>query len=185
MSIIKFISVVFVSNTQEHVNLTEIYFQSKQFKIIGLMSFFKGVGEKLFNKTSNEPEEKQTELKAQALLDHIQGLGLTFKKLIVKVQADTVTLEGEVTQQVDAEKVALDVGNVEGVAMVDNKLTVADPKPEAQFHTVESGEYLSKIAKKYYGDSNKYNVIFEANKPILSDPDKIYPERVLRIPPID
>jgi nucleoid-associated protein YgaU len=152
---------------------------------MGLMSFFKGAGEKLFSKTSSEPEEKQTELKAQALLTHIQGLGLAFKKLVVKVQADTVTLEGEVAQQVDAEKIALAVGNVEGVAMVDNKLTVTDSKPEAQFHTVESGEYLSKIAKKYYGDSNKYNVIFEANKPMLSDPDKIYPGQVLRIPAID
>lgn len=152
---------------------------------MGLMSFFKGVGEKLFNKTSKEPEEKQPDLKAQALLDHIQGLGLPFKKLVVKVQSDTVTLEGEVAQQVDAEKIALAVGNVEGVAMVDNQLAVADPTPEAQFHTVESGDYLSKIAKKYYGNANKYNVIFEANKPMLSDPDKIYPGQVLRIPAID
>ncbi|MDP5120580.1 MAG: peptidoglycan-binding protein LysM [Spirosomaceae bacterium] len=152
---------------------------------MGLMSFFKGVGEKLFNKTEKEPEEKQPELKAQALLSHIQGLGLPFKKLVVKVQADTVTLEGEVAQQIDAEKIALAVGNVEGVAMVDNNLTVAEPTPEAQFHTVESGEFLSKIAKKYYGDANKYPVIFEANKPMLTHPDKIYPGQVLRIPALD
>ncbi|MDP5140526.1 MAG: peptidoglycan-binding protein LysM, partial [Spirosomaceae bacterium] len=114
-----------------------------------------------------------------------QGLGLPFKKLVVKVQADTVTLEGEVAQQIDAEKIALAVGNVEGVAMVDNNLTVAEPTPEAQFHTVESGEFLSKIAKKYYGDANKYPVIFEANKPMLTHPDKIYPGQVLRIPALD
>lgn len=149
------------------------------------MSFLKGVGEKLFNKNAKEPEEKQPELKAQALLSHIQSLGLPFKKLVVKVQGDTVTLEGEVAQQSDAEKIALAVGNVEGVAMVDNNLEVADPTPAAQFYTVESGDSLSKIAKQFYGDMNKYQGIFEANKPMLSHPDKIYPGQVLRIPALD
>ena len=54
----------------------------------------------------------------------------------------------------------------------------------AQFHTVESGDTLGKIAKNYYGDAMKYPVIFEANKPMLSHPDKIYPGQVLRIPPL-
>jgi nucleoid-associated protein YgaU len=62
---------------------------------------------------------------------------------------------------------------------------VSAPEPAAQFHTVASGESLSLIAKKYYGDAMKYPVIFEANKPMLSDPDKIYPGQVLRIPAID
>ncbi|MCR9062947.1 MAG: peptidoglycan-binding protein LysM [Cytophagales bacterium] len=147
---------------------------------MGLMSFFKGVGEKLFPSAEKEPE-----VKAQALLSHVQGLGLPFKKLSIKVVDDVVTLQGEVAQQEDSEKIAIAVGNVEGVASVDNQLEVAEPKPEAQFHTVESGDWLSKIAKKYYGDANKYMVIFEANKPMLSDPDKIYPGQVLRIPAID
>ena len=68
---------------------------------------------------------------------------------------------------------------------MDNQLAVVDPTPEAVYHTVESGEWLSKIAKKYYGDANKYDVIFEANKPMLSHPDKIYPGQVLRIPAIN
>ena len=55
-------------------------------------------------------------------------------------------------------------------------------KLEAIYHTVEKGDWLSKIAKKHYGDANKYMLIFEANKPMLSDPDKIYPGQVLRIP---
>ena len=49
-------------------------------------------------------------------------------------------------------------------------------------YTVQSGDTLSKISKEFYGDANKYNQIFEANKPMLSDPDKIYPGQVLRIP---
>ncbi len=150
---------------------------------MGLISFFKGVGEKLF--PSKAEPEKEPELKAAALLSHVQGLGLPFKKLSIKVTGDTVTLQGEVAQQEDAEKIALAVGNVEGVAVVDNQIEVAEPKEEAQYHTVESGDWLSKIAKKYYGDANKYMVIFEANKPMLTDPDKIYPGQVLRIPKID
>lgn len=47
---------------------------------------------------------------------------------------------------------------------------------------MKSGDTLSKIAKDMYGDADKYPQIFEANKPMLKDPDKIYPGQVLRIP---
>lgn len=151
---------------------------------MGLMSFFKGVGEKVFGKEEAAPVEQKAELKASALLAHVQNLGLTFNKLTVKVADETVIIEGEVDSQAEAEKIALAVGNVEGVHGVDNRLVVATPEPEAQFHTVEKGDWLSKIADKYYGDATKYNVIFEANKPMLSHPDKIYPGQVLRIPQI-
>ena len=92
--------------------------------------------------------------------------------------------EGDVDQQEDAEKIALAVGNVEGVKVVDNQLTVAEPEEEAQYHEVVKGDSLSKIAQHYYGDMMKYPVIFEANKPMLTHPDKIYPGQVLRIPQI-
>jgi nucleoid-associated protein YgaU len=72
---------------------------------------------------------------------------------------------------------------VAGVAEVENRMSVARPEPEAQFHTVVRGDTLSAIAKKFYGNANQYMVIFEANKPMLSHPDKIYPGQVLRIPP--
>ena len=55
-------------------------------------------------------------------------------------------------------------------------------EPEKQYYTVVSGDYLSKISKRVYGDAMKYNIIFEANKPMLTDPDKIYPGQVLVIP---
>jgi nucleoid-associated protein YgaU len=154
---------------------------------MGLMSFFKGVGEKVFGKDEEKTAapEQVAQLKAGALLKRVQDLGLPFNKLVVKVAAQTVILEGEVDKQEDAEKIALAVGNVEGVEAVDNNLVVADPKPEAQYHTVESGDWLSKIAQKYYGDATKYEAIFEANKPMLTHPDKIYPGQVLRIPPLD
>ncbi|MFA7473910.1 MAG: peptidoglycan-binding protein LysM [Spirosomataceae bacterium] len=147
---------------------------------MGLLSFFKGVGEKVFKKEDATPEAEP--LRASSLLAHVKSLGLSYKSLTVKTSGDTVILEGEVAKQEDAEKIALAVGNVEGVEMVDNRLSVAEPEPEAQFYTVVSGDSLSKIAKKYYGDANKYPVIFEANQPLLKHPDKIYPGQVLRIP---
>lgn len=150
---------------------------------MGLMSFLKGVGEKIFKKEETVAATPEVEpLRASSLLAHVKSLGLPYNSLSVKTSGDTVILEGEVAKQEDSEKIALAVGNVEGVAVVDNRMTVAEPAPEAKFHTVEKGDTLSKIAKEYYGDMMKYPVIFEANKPMLSHPDKIYPGQVLRIP---
>jgi nucleoid-associated protein YgaU len=67
---------------------------------------------------------------------------------------------------------------------VDDQLSVASTEPQSQYHRVVSGDTLSKIAKQYYGDISKYPEIFEANQPMLKDPDKIYPGQVLRIPPL-
>ncbi len=149
---------------------------------MGLLSFFKGVGEKIFSREQAEPTPEAEPLRAGALLKHVQSLGLPFKALTIKTTGDTVILEGEVAKQEDAEKIALAVGNVEGVTTVNNNLAVETPTPEAQYHTVVSGDTLSKIAKKFYGDPMKYPAIFEANQPLLKHPDKIYPGQVLRIP---
>jgi len=150
---------------------------------MGLLSFLKGVGEKVFKKEEAAvPTPEAEPLRASALLAHVKALGLAYNSLTVKTSGDTVTIEGEVAQQEDAEKISLAVGNVEGVEVVDNRLKVATPAPEATYHTVEKGDTLSKIAKEVYGDMMKYPVIFEANKPMLTHPDKIYPGQVLRIP---
>ncbi len=76
------------------------------------------------------------------------------------------------------EKVILAVGNIEGVAAVEDDAGGDAPV----FHTVEKGDNLWKIAEKTLGKGARYTEIFEANKPMLSDPDKIYPGQVLRIP---
>jgi nucleoid-associated protein YgaU len=78
--------------------------------------------------------------------------------------------------------VILIVGNTEGIASVDDRISVVNDEPEATFYTVQKGDSLSKIAKEQYGDMMKYPVIFEANKPMLKDVDHIYPGQVLRIP---
>ena len=150
---------------------------------MGLFSFIKEKGAKIFGKKEEDaPIEEKKELQAQALLDYVKSLGLTYNRLKLSVTDDDVKVEGEVAAQEDAEKIVLAIGNVEGVDQVDNLMTVATPAPQAQFYTVVSGDTLSKISKEFYGDANKYNTIFEANKPMLTHPDKIYPGQVLRIP---
>ena len=95
------------------------------------------------------------------------------------------TVHGMVDDQAEREKVVLALGNVIGIARVDDRLETKKKAPEAQMYTVvAAGDSLSKIAKKFYGDAGKYTAIFEANKPMLKDPDKIYPGQVLRIPPL-
>lgn len=150
---------------------------------MGLFSFIKEKGAKIFgSKEAAAPVEEQKTLQAQALLDYVKQLGLPYNRLKLSVTDDDVKLEGEVASQEDAEKIVLAVGNVEGVDQVDNLMTVVTPEPQAKFYTVQSGDTLSKVSKDFYGDANKYNTIFEANKPMLTHPDKIYPGQVLRIP---
>ena len=166
---------------------------------MGLMSFIKEAGEKLFHKgqakaaqdavaAAPTPENVAALSNAagQAIVGYIQAQGLAVDALEVGFDAPsaTVTVAGVVADQGTKEKVLLCCGNVAGVEAVNDLLTVSTPAPEAQFHVVVSGDNLSRIAKKYYGDANKYPVIFEANKPMLSHPDKIYPGQALRIPPL-
>jgi nucleoid-associated protein YgaU len=179
---------IFVSSAMwahPDIRLTHLTFYSLlNFAIMGLLSFFKGVGEKVFKneETTATPAPEAEPLRASALLAHVKALKLPYNNLTIRTSGDTVKLEGEVAKQEDSEKIALAVGNVEGVQVVDNRLSVATPTPEATYHTVEKGDTLSKIAKTIYGDMMKYPIIFEANKPMLTDPDKIYPGQVLRIP---
>ncbi|HEX8268497.1 MAG TPA: peptidoglycan-binding protein LysM [Flavobacterium sp.] len=150
---------------------------------MGLFSFIKTAGKKIFgSKEAEAPAEHKPQLKAQALVNYIKTLGLPFQTITLTLRGDDVVLQGEVDKQSDSEKIVLAVGNVEGVDTVDNQMRVKTPTPEARYHTVVSGDWLSKIAEKYYGDAKKYDVIFEANKPMLKDPDEIYPGQVLRIP---
>ena len=150
---------------------------------MGLFSFIKGVGAKVFGSKESEaaPAEKE-QLKSSVLLQYVKDLGLPYQNIKITLRGDDVVIQGDVDQQADSEKIVLALGNVEGVDTVDNQMTVKTPALEAKYHTVVSGDTLSKIAKTVYGDAMKYPVIFEANKPMLSHPDKIYPGQVLRIP---
>ena len=158
---------------------------------MGLFSFIKGAGEKLFGgkeveqaAAASAPNIAELNQKAgDAIKTYIEkqnlglsGLGVTFDGATGKV-----TLSGNAPSEEAAEKAGLAAGNVASVSDVDNNLQYP-AGTASQFHDVVSGDTLSAISKKYYGDANKYNVIFEANKPMLSDPNKIYPGQKLRIP---
>ena len=137
---------------------------------MGLWSFVKDSGKKLFG-GGEEPT-------AEALEQEVADLGLSTEGLDISVEGDKVKVAGMGVSQEIREKVMLAVGNVAGVAEVED-----DGDGEGTvFHTVEKGDTLSAIAKKTLGSANRYNEIFEANRPMLSHPDKIYPGQVLRIP---
>ena len=139
---------------------------------MGLWNFVKSAGAKLVGRAeaSDAPAE-------EALQEEVSKLGLDTKGAEIKVDGDKVIVTGGDMSAEEREKVILAVGNVEGVAAVE-----ADTDEEPHFHTVEKGDTLWAVAKKALGDGNRYNEIFEANKPMLSHPDKIYPGQVLRIP---
>ena len=162
------------------------YHQSNQ-NTMGLFSFLKNAGAKLFKRkkadvTVPEEAEKVHETNVEALRSAVADLGIEVKDFFVDLQEDTVIVFGEVNSQADKEKIVLTLGNVEGIDQVDDRMTVIEPEPEADFYEVKKGDSLSKIAKVYYGDALKYPHIFEANKPMLKDPNLIYPGQVLRIP---
>ena len=119
---------------------------------------------------------------AEDLRKEVAQHGLNADGLDIKVEGDKVVVSGKALSQEDKEKIVLAVGNVQGVARVEDRLEAASAGEAAKFYTVKKGDTLSAIAKDQYGNPGKYNAIFEANKPMLKDPDKIYPGQVLRIP---
>ena len=165
---------------------------------MGLFSFIKNAGAKVFGIGKTDAEEaaeaaaeatarklKQEEAAARKLEETITDLQLQVEGLNVFIDGDAASISGLAYNQATREKVVLVVGNSNGIATVDDQMTVEHEEPVAQFHTVASGDTLGKIAKTYYGNAMKYPVIFEANKPMLTHPDKIYPGQVLRIPSLD
>ena len=161
---------------------------------MGLFSFIKNAGAKVFGIGKTDAEEakeaaakelKLEEAAARRLEETVTDLQLEVEDLHIFIDDDKATITGAAYNQATKEKVILVVGNSSGIATVDDQMTVEHVEPEAQFHTIASGDTLGKIAKKFYGNAMKYPVIFEANKPMLKDPDKIYPGQVLRIPVLD
>ncbi len=160
---------------------------------MGLFSFIRDAGEKLFGGKEAQaapvaaPAPTPAELNAKAakaIETYItaQNLGASALQVTYDGVQGKVTVNGEAPTQAAKEKITLCCGNVASVTSVENLMSVTHPEPEAQFHDVVRGDTLSAIAKKYYGDAGKYPKIFEANKPMLSHPDKIYPGQKLRIP---
>jgi nucleoid-associated protein YgaU len=166
---------------------------------MGLFSFIKNAGVKVFGSGKTDDEEKaegqavanaktatenlQSEKTAAKKLEEtVRDLKLVVENLKVEIEDDMATVTGKAQDQATKEKVVLVIGNTHGIASVDDQMTVDHVEPESQYHTVIKGETLGHIAKKHYGNTMKYPLIFDANKPMLTNPDKIYPGQVLRIP---
>jgi nucleoid-associated protein YgaU len=165
-----------------------------------LINFISTAGERLFS----GPQIDENKVR-----DHILGLGLAIDPLSVVANPaqKQVSLIGYARTLEDKEKALLAAGNIRGVEKVEDRLRLGEPpaqaraavasgqspeqapEPEAdeaptsQFYTVKSGDTLSKIAREVYGNAARFPVIFEANRPMLQHPDRIYPGQVLRIPP--
>ena len=149
---------------------------------MGLLQFVKDAGSKLFG-IGDSDEEKATKVVA-----HLNSFQLDTSALQVTVADEAVTLSGSVKTIFDKIRVVATAGNVAGISAVnDDSLTIGEAvevnvEPEKQFYTVKNGDNLSFISKHFYGNPNLYPKIFEANKPMLSHPDKIYPGQMLVIP---
>ena len=156
---------------------------------MGLLSFVKNAGAKLFGIGDTNEE------KAQKIVAHLNSFELDTTALQVSVEDETVTLGGSVKTIFDKIRVVATAGNIEGMSAVnDDSLSVGEAveinlddttEKNENYYTVVSGDNLSKKSKHMYGDANKYNVIFKANEPMLKHPDKIYPGQVLAIPSLN
>ena len=154
---------------------------------MGLLDFLKDTGKDLFGgKKGNEAAEIKKEIE-RALGSNVSGLGVRFDN-------GKVTLQGTAKSQAAKEKATLIAGNVKGVSNVDDDgirvdgaqtagaTTTTASAGRSTYYTIQSGDTLSKIAKEKYGDASAYNKIFEANREVIGDPDKIYPGQQIRIP---
>ena len=161
---------------------------------MGMISFLKEAGEKLFGgkpavaaaiaePTNAEKLAAANQVASEAIKNYINSQNLPGNDLTISYNGadQIVTVSGKVASQEIREKIVICCGNVSSVAGVADNME-SPPEPEGTYHTVVSGDTLSAISKKVYGNANLYNQIFEANRPMLSHPDKIYPGQVLRIP---
>ena len=123
-----------------------------------------------------------------SIAQHVASQSLTAENLEVSYDgaSKTVTVTGVAPDQATKEKIILCCGNVYSVADVDDQLSVVQASaayPPSTTYEVKEGDTLGSIAKTVYGDAGSYETIFEANKPMLKEPDQLYPGQRLRIPP--
>lgn len=118
--------------------------------------------------------------KYQGVVDLAQEIGL--QNGFVKEENGKLIIGGSVSTEYDRDRLQEKAKQLGGSASdLDLQVNVQNTSYYAQ-HTVVSGDTLSKIAQTYLGDKMRYNEIFELNRDVLTDPDKIYPGQLLKIP---
>lgn len=167
---------------------------------MSIVSFIKDAGERLFKLphpassiTSSAPAAlvaakpdlaTLNRTAAESLKRYVASKGLPVDALTLAYDGATatVTVSGTVPDQATRERIVICCGNIASVRHVNDQISVAHSGDASDYYTVKSGDTLSKIAKQYYGSPDRFSAIFEANRPMLSDPDKIYPGQTLRVP---
>ncbi len=146
---------------------------------MSILDFAKDLGRQLFDRDDLAAEKIQQEIDTR-----LSGV----KNLDVKFDDGTVTLCGDCQVPGDREQAILIAGNTQGVErVVANDLTgparkPEEPEPKEEFYEIQKGDTLGAIAKRYYGNAGQYTRIFEANRNVIEDADKIYPGQKIRIP---
>jgi len=144
---------------------------------MGIFNFVKEAGEKLWDSLTDHGGQ------GDKAAEHLKKLNIPgADKVQINITDGKASVTGNGLTQEEKEKIQVAVGNIAGVSEVENNITTTDTHDEATYYTVKSGDTLSAISKTVYGNANLYNKIFEANRPMLSSPDKIYPGQTLRIP---
>jgi len=143
---------------------------------MGLFDFVKDIGARLF------ADEEEPATQAEKIKSHIETDNPGVTDLDVAVNEGIVSLSGEAASSEALEKAVLLAGNVKGVEKVMAVTVKAADEPKVEYYEIASGDTLSAIAKKYYGDAMQYPRLFEANREVIKDPDKIYPGQKIRIP---
>ena len=158
---------------------------------MGLFSFMKSAGARVASMVGLGGEAETAEPAVLSDVDFALGLagalrdkGVEINDLGIRYSHGTATIMGKSASTEIAEKAVLIVGNHEGVGQVDDQIVVEIPEPPSVYRTVESGDTLSKISLEVYGVIHLYEGIFEANRPMLADPDEIFPGQVIRCPPV-
>ena len=138
---------------------------------MGLLSFVAEAGKKLLG-LGDDAKHVKDEIATNLSSTPVEGLE-------VEVQGDTVKISGNADKET-LEKAALIAGNTAGIKNVQIE-GIREDNAE-NYYTIVKGDNLSKIAKKFYGDANKYKVIFDANREVIKDANLIYPGQKIRIP---
>ncbi len=142
---------------------------------MGLFDFVSNFGKKLFGKDDPDPADK-IKKEIEAANPGVKNLDVKFKDGQVQLSGDAITPEA-------MEKAVLMAGNVQGVEKVSADGVTAPPQTgKVEYYTIQSGDTLSSIAKQFLGNASAYNQIFEANREVIQDPNKIYPGQKIRIP---
>jgi nucleoid-associated protein YgaU len=143
---------------------------------MGLFDFVRNIGKKIFSQDAEAAEKIKAEIEAA-------NPGVSNLDVQYDPQSGKVALSGTADSAAAMQKAVLMAGNVQGVGEVE-AANLAHPQEQEQveYYLIEKGDTLSKIAKQFYGDANKYPRIFEANREVIKDANLIFPGQKIRIP---